>query len=171
MLDKKWWERWQLYTGCSEGVDAGHVGEDASDGAAACTSAAAAAAEGSADSGPVAAGAAAETSGTVDAGKSAVTAVAATATTVTESEEGVKVGQDGPAAVPPCVSVEDSDGGGGGGDGAASNGGGLAQTSRKARQSDDPKAGAMPTVHMRVGISCFVLPDFYTEISPLLIEW
>lgn len=121
VLDKTWWERWQLYAGCSEDVadaaivtaadaDAsaksvvGHVERDAPTGAAAGSTGAAA--EDTAGDVAVTPAAAAETSGTPGDGGDSATA------------------EDRPTAVPPCVSVN-----GGGGDGGRRGDGPEAQTS------------------------------------------
>lgn len=167
MLDKKWWERWQVYAGCSEDVDAaaasgesddvGHVEEDAPAGAAGAGAAgagaadapAAAAAEDAEDDVAVAAGAAAaETAGTPGDGDSATAEETATLAAAATTP---KVGEEGPNAVPPCVSVGDG-GGDGDGDGDVSGkGGGVpAKTDGEARTSGDRTAGVMSSVHATV---------------------
>eukprot|EP00752_Nemacystus_decipiens_P014254 g12676.t1 len=155
VLDKRWWERWQLYAGC--GVDvadaaaaatvsgesgAGHAGkgEEGDDVPAGATGSAGATAQdaaGPAGNGAVAGGAAVGANGTPSEGGSAT---AEEEPAVTAAVEAVEPGI-------PHVSVGDGDGDAGGdgdgdGDGGGKGGGMAAKASGEARTNGDRKAAA-----------------------------
>lgn len=148
MLEKKWWERWQLHAGCNEGADDAASGESdvdhiVKDDAPAGASGTAGAAEDAADNVAVAAaeaeaeaGAGAENTDTTDDVDSETAAAAAAAT----EPRSIKAEEGRPIAVPPRVSVGGSEGDGDG-DGPGKAGGKPAKAGGEARTSGDPKTG------------------------------